>query len=372
MSRFFEDLETQLEKAAQAQTGAAAGGGDRPPSQRRRPVTRAIPVALAVGVTAAVVVAVALTLHGSRHPRPAPPAAHAATAATTTSQAPHSAPPASASVAGAVAGMPIIGHLSPKQRHEITYVFSAETAAMKSVACRPPAIPRTTVSEGSPSSALLSELGVLRRAAKPVDELTFPKTSGHVYPVNAETVFVNYIRRARVKDGVSYYLIPVGHIIEPQAFSPLCVAKQKSLLQQDLRRLPASDRSSTVALQAKMIAALGGTPNGSPQHGVCIWGAAAPGRGGGTCETAGQITDGGPVEENGSTLVGVVPDGVASVAFRYPAGKGMPAFTVTANVVGNVYAASTGRLIPGAGFPPQMIWRSASGTVIKKTSIPAG
>ena len=268
--------------------------------------------------------------------------------------------------------MRIIGHLSPKQQHEITYVFGAEAAAMKSVACRPPAIPRATVSEGSPSSALLAELGVLRRAAKPVDELTFPEASGHVYPVNAHTVYVNYIRRARVKDGVSYYLIPVGHIIESQAFSPLCIAKQKSLLQQDLRRLPASDRSSTLALQAKSIAALEGNPNGSPQDGICIWGADAAGGGGGTCETTGQITDGGPVEENGSTLIGVVPDGVASVAFHYPAGRGMPAFTVTANVVGNVYAASTGRLIPSGGFPPQMIWRSASGTVIKTISIPAG
>ena len=370
MSRFLEQLEAQLDKAARRQAAAAGSGGEQPPSRRHwlRSGTRVIPVALAIGVTAAVVVAVGLTLHTRQRSPAATSASHAAAAA---SHARRSGTTGLTSVSVAGSGMPIIGHLSPQQQHETTYVFAVEEAAMKTPACRSPAIPRATVSDASPSPALLSELGVLRRAATPADKLTLPMGSGQVYPVNAQTVYVRDIRRARVRDGVSYYLIPVGHIVEPVALSARCIAKQKALLRRDLPRLPASERSSTVALQTKMIAGLQGSTGGPPQDGVCVWGATAAG-GSGNCETVSQFTAGVAVEENGSTMIGVVPDGVASVAFHYPAGHGVPAVTVTANVVGNVYAASVGRLLPSGAFPPQVSWRSANGTVIRTISLPSG
>ena len=83
MSRFLEQLEAQLDKAARRQAAAAGSGGEQPPSRRRwlRSGTRVIPVALAIGVTAAVVVAVGLTLHTRQRSPAATSASHAAAAA---------------------------------------------------------------------------------------------------------------------------------------------------------------------------------------------------------------------------------------------------------------------------------------------------
>jgi hypothetical protein len=64
--------------------------------------------------------------------------------------------------------------------------------------------------QGAPSKSLLSILGVLRRPATSADSP--PETvvdnllSG---PFGQQSVYVNYMRRARVINGASYYLIPV-------------------------------------------------------------------------------------------------------------------------------------------------------------------
>ncbi len=70
MSRFFEDLEAQLDEAARAQaTGGPRSGDQRRPRWRwLRSGAKAVPVALAIVVTAAVLVVIGVTLHAGRHP----------------------------------------------------------------------------------------------------------------------------------------------------------------------------------------------------------------------------------------------------------------------------------------------------------------
>ena len=90
-----------------------------------------------------------------------------------------------------------------------------------------------------------------------------------------------------------------------------------------------------------------------------------------TIENAASL-GGGTATFGKSTIVGLVPDGVATVTLRYPAGKiggfdrnHAPAFALTTNVLGNVLVA----MIPRGGnrlmAPMTMIWRAANGTVIK-------
>jgi hypothetical protein len=59
------------------------------------------------------------------------------------------------------------------------------------------------LSDGAPSRSLLSAFGVLRRPATAADRL-----SQSDYTLRFRVVYGRYIRRARVIDGTSYYLIP--------------------------------------------------------------------------------------------------------------------------------------------------------------------
>ena len=104
--------------------------------------------------------------------------------------------------------------------------------------------------------------------------------------------------------------------------------------------------------------------------GVCITDLNASFQGGGACETVSQIAKGTPTYSDGSTLIGVVPDGVATVTLHYPSDRGLASLTVTTDVAGNVYAVPIPRVTMqnGGGFPPDMTWRAANGQVIKTIS----
>lgn len=189
--------------------------------------------------------------------------------------------------------------------------------------------------QGAPDQALLSILGVLRRPATPADELP---SSTHFLDGGflGEQVFVRYIRRARTAFGETWYVIPA--------------------------------RFTSCAI-------------GGPHEGIMLFGFGASGGGGGGGQSAAVIeqhgmwgsTSGGTGNPAGITYFhGVIPDGVATVTFHYPAGKvggfsrrtGGPV-TVDARVINNVVVVAVPRAGEQATGSVTVTWRAADGHVVK-------
>jgi len=187
--------------------------------------------------------------------------------------------------------------------------------------------------QGRPSRSLLSILGVLRRPATAADAGSGIAARGFI-----SGVFVHYIRLGRVVNGSPYYIYPgiVGGCGTGET-------PHEGIM----------DLATNVDLGHGLVGATGG---------------------GGA--TASQIEQGDDASSSTagssarSTVTMVVPDGVAKVTFRYPAGRASgysrrisPAFTITTAAVGNLVVATLPR-----GNPLQrgtVIWRSAGGRVIK-------
>lgn len=184
--------------------------------------------------------------------------------------------------------------------------------------------------QGTPSRSLLSILGVLRRPARATDVLpaSLKRSIARSFTVGGREVFAQYIRRARVAGGVPYYVMPV--LYTGCGFLKI--------------------------------------------HGeaVAVW----SDDGGGGAGTAATIEDGTAYGTRATfghrTIQTLVPDGVASVTLRYPAGKiggfdrkHAPAFTTTANVVGNYLIVSVPRGGQRLVAPMTMTWHAADGTTIK-------
>ena len=120
---------------------------------------------------------------------------------------------------------------------------------------------------------------------------------------------------------------------------------------------------------------------GAPHDGIILFGFGALGGGGGGGQTAAAIeqhgmwgsSSGGTGNPAGITYFhGVVPDGVATVTFYYPAGKvggfsrqtGGPV-TVKAHVVSDVVVLAVPRAGSQAIQDVTVTWRAANGRVIK-------
>jgi hypothetical protein len=190
--------------------------------------------------------------------------------------------------------------------------------------------------QGAPSRSLLSILGVLRRPAMAADAL--PQTL--VARGLTRDVFVRYIRRTRVIDGSPYYIYPAivgGCGVEPEHEGVMHLATN-----------------------------------------IDLGGGAIGGTGGGGATAAdierGLTGDTGPPGSSTSaTITLIVPDGVASVTLRYPAGRASgysakisPPFTVTAAPVNNEFVVRVPRSAGGGPIRrPTMIWRGAGGRVIR-------
>jgi hypothetical protein len=318
MNDFFDALESQLADAARAR------------SRRRLRLPRWIGVlpAMAAAGVAVVVVVLALTL--LHHGRPAGGAAGAG--------ARHGFLPGAAK-----------------------YLREAARHVPACHAGQGPALPAT--SDGSPGPELLSLLAVLRRPATAADRLPRSLQAG----ADAQGVFVRYIRLARVSGGVSYYILPAEAVTQRQFVPARCYAAILAAVRAELPRIPAKFRMPTLGLAERFVAHDRAAAQAPTGPGVCLLMSGKAGSAGTCGATAAQLTSVGLLSMS-STVSGIVPDGVATVTLRYPDGGGRHAKTVTARVVGNVFA-STAAL--AFRLPrPGMVWRAANGAVLR--TVPAG
>jgi hypothetical protein len=352
MSSFFDDLEAQLHAAARARSGARHVAVEPPPRRSRRTWLRAgartAPLVVAVSTAIAVVVAaLVLVGHGHRQP-PSPPA---------------SPPPA-----GGLG--PVLGNTPPRQlRQELSYIGAATKQVMSSPACQVAQPPRASFIHGFPGHQLLSILGVLRRPATPADRLSASLTD-----FGAQKIYAGHTRLARVAAGTSYYIVPTR--ANPAVGSPpaRCFALQVTALQRERSNIPAALWPATRSLQARLLAYVRGLAAHGPYDTICLVTVSRNSSGGGCGDTAATIEHGsaGTSDDQG-TFSGLVPDGVASVTLRFPSSHGRAAHSVTAAVIGNIFAVHVG-VEAHTGRPPDqpaVIWRSAQGRVLKTIPVPS-
>jgi hypothetical protein len=142
-------------------------------------------------------------------------------------------------------------------------------------------------------------------------------------------VFANYVRRARVIDGTSYFV------------------------------LPATFCNSSSDTMVGWVSGTGGGGGG--------------GLGGVAQIENGQGYGGESYADAARTRIDMlVPDGVTTVMLEYPAGpvggfnrNPAPAFTTTARVIGNLMVVTIPRAGDRLNAPMTMTWRAANGHVVK-------
>ncbi len=289
--------------------------------------------------------------------------------------APHQSPPASGPPSPSPPAPRLPAHPTRTQRQEENYLYRAQETAFRrcgggpaGVVSRPP-----TVSQGSPSAALLSILGVLRRSAEPTDKLPTRVVGRdhHVVPNGslppAQDIYVRYIRRARWRFGAGYYIVPAGNVNQSGPSPAACYAAQRKALELEVPQIPTRLRSQTLALEPSFLAQM--KSDSQPREGICLLALNSTGGGDVECgSTVTTIEQGNTTGSGGPTGVGVVygvvPDGVATVTLYY---RGLyPGHPETVHAIDNVWILPDPRQrLPDYGFPPKTVWRSANGAVIK-------
>lgn len=346
MNEFIDDLERELRAAASRRVRLATASVPRPPA-----------AAAVTGVTAlvcAAVVAFALQLSPAKHRPPSPP------------------PPT-----GSAPLLP--AHPTRRQIQEENYLYRALSTASRSDEACAPGPPRhgSTITQGSPSPALLSILGVLRRPARPSDKLPV-RITYHPYRRDPngslpalQGIYVHDIRRARWRYGAGYYLVPAANA-NPRAPLPArCYVEQRAALQRELPRIPARLRAGTLALEPRFLAQL--RASSAPYPGVCLAALNDTGNGDGcgggasvsAIEQGHSLASGGPTGVG--VVYGIVPDGVATVTLYYSGRHhGRPR---TARAISNVFILHNPRQrLPHDGFPTKIVWRAADERIIKTIS----
>jgi hypothetical protein len=192
---------------------------------------------------------------------------------------------------------------------------------------------------GPPSKSLLAILGVLRKPAAPgsVPSTIVSRFTRPIERLIGQEVYVNYLRLARMFDGVAYYIVPIRY-----------------------------DGCGQINLSGDAIWLFSATGGGGGGNAALIergmWvGTSGPGI---------------PGDPHSGTVQMVVPDGVASATISYPAGPAngfkpkivSPPVTIEATAVGNVLVFNVPRSSGGGQIvhPTSMVWRNAAGTVIRR------
>jgi hypothetical protein len=233
-------------------------------------------------------------------------------------------------------------------------------AALNSVRRRDPAcdpLPLVTNhvvrSHAAPSAALLSILGVLRRPPTPADQLPHSRPLENV----ASVVYVDYIRLAQVAYGTRWYLVPVE--MPGRAIPARCLREELAALRRERPRIPPKLWTGTVQLELRRFHRLRHSAYAHPYQSLFVFGFAARsgfGGGGGVISTLERGQD---LGTEGPLLHGLVPDGVATVTVYY--GRAHRLSAASARVINNLFI-----IRDGGHFGQEIVWRSASGQVIKR------
>ena len=207
--------------------------------------------------------------------------------------------------------------------------------------------------------------GPIRRASSALQKLI---------GINKVSLYVNYVRRAAVINGTTYYVYVSDSGDIPSANVHRCLAAERAAFAAELPSIPAALQQPAKQLLAIRLAADRRTYRERVREGVTLIGHPANGGGGGVAgATATEIRDQGfygfTCCTQGKVLFGLVPDGVATVTFVYPRQRAtgphrrwLPVATRTAKVVHNVVVTSTPR---GVAFAFRQIWRAAGGRVVR-------
>ena len=232
-----------------------------------------------------------------------------------------------------------------------------------------------TISNGTPSRAMLSVLGVLRRPATPQDVLPSQWFSRGrlIFSPGATDVYIHYVRLARVVNGVSVFIVPAGKVgvpSPPAATLTRCKAEDMAALRALLPTVPRKLRASTLRYgawvfnPARIIATEQGVHEGAFQ--IMEAGNGSESTGG---DSPSMIEADGFLGASDNVIDGVVPSGVASVTLHFPAGghgsHRLPPISLSSNVIGNVFVMTIPNFGAARYWPSTMIWRAASGAVSK-------
>lgn len=294
----------------------------------------------------------------------------------------------SASIIGAIGALAVAtsswgsaGGVAASRAREVRYIKAAAKEADRSDrSCS--AVALGAFRQGSPSRKLLSILSVLRRPVTPADSLSKLPLARSL--MHGHGVYARYIRLARVVSGRAYYLWPAAYATAPPTLPLRCAHEQARELRRDLSHIPVVLRGPTLQLQSRTLRREERRQPGTKQAQEGLFeldtpvdGSGGPGNGpgGGTSGGASQITMGGYLGSvatgQQSVTHGVVPDGVGTVTFSYPAGPPtphgkqiLPAVSVTDRPVGNVFVINAPRGAP-TQLTPTITWRATTGTIIK-------
>jgi len=229
---------------------------------------------------------------------------------------------------------------------------------------------------------MLSTLPVLRRPAAGVDRL--PATfyvHGRVQLsfLQGGEVYVRYVRRARVSDGITFYVVPATDLgqspLSPTAANR-CYRLTVAALRAELPTVPPAGRAATRRYgDAEFAVGRYNLETSSVHEGVFLFTersngyGAAGGQSPSTIQRTGILGGGGGGNPPSPIVMdGIVPSGVATVTLQFSAtrhgSRRLPPFSATGDVVGDVFVMPVPTLFQ-RGWPTTAIWRSASGEVIR-------
>src|SRR3954451_12802857 len=233
-----------------------------------------------------------------------------------------------------------------------------------------------------PPPEMLDAFAVLRRPASPGDALDLR----HRLPFGA-LIAVDYIRRARaLADGTSIYVVPAlsaGPALTKRPGS--CSARERGALAHRLRGKPAQAQRAARRLLRSFQTSRRQAASLPRRPGLFVFESGPHGGGGGGGLDVPGIREHGAlnapsVRGRGSRLVGLVPDGVATIDFTFARGHSLgggpgrrrgyrTGYRRTAAVVDNVVALTVPRLRGDALFNRQ-VWHAADGTVVNTIKPP--
>jgi hypothetical protein len=235
--------------------------------------------------------------------------------------------------------------------------------------CKPPdpfARP-TTTTDADPSADLLNTFAIFRRPAT-AEELALADKERRL---PAQGLYRRYARIVTSASGRRQLVLPAQNAHSYQPRPQRCVDSLRRHVDVLLRGHDAAFKRGTTRVLEQVIRDEWAGPAQGPTEGVFLFSFDGHGSGGGgggadleTLRTKGMfISFGG--SSRPSLVTGLIPDGVASIEFLYPATPGAAEIKRTVAVRDNVVSYHVRRAGIDALVAPQMTWLAADGSVVR-------